>query len=52
MIFRYIVLSLFLSFLNFFKILHNTVMNYNTRNQSNDTAESQKEKKASFNAYF
>ena len=27
-------------------------MIYNTRNQSNDTTESQKEKKACFNAHF
>ena len=35
----------------FFLIFHNTVMIYNTRNQSNDTTEIQKENKACFNAY-
>ena len=35
----------------FFLIFHNTVMIYNTRNQSNDTTEIQKENKACFSAY-
>ena len=50
MIFRYIVLNLFV-FFPVFLIFHNTVMIYNTRNWSNDTAESQK-KTTCFNAHF
>ena len=42
---RYIVLNLFLFFLNFLKNFHNTVMICNARNRSNDARESQKEKK-------
>ena len=42
----------YLSLILFLKIVHNTVMIYKTRNRSNDTAESQKEKKARFNAHF
>ena len=41
----YIVLNLFLFFLDFLKFFHNEVMVYNTRNWSNDTTEGQKEKK-------
>ena len=41
----YIVLNLFLFFPNFLKIFHNTIMIYNNRNWSNDTTESQKEKR-------
>ena len=44
---------LFLFFLDFFSIFHDTVMIYNTRNWSSDTTESQIEKKKTyFNAYF
>ena len=35
----------------FFSIFHNIVIIYNTRNWSNDTTESQKEKNACFNAH-
>ena len=48
MIFR---VYLFLFFPDFL-IFHNTVMIYNARNQSNDTAESQKEKKDVFQRSF
>ena len=41
----YIVLNFFLSCLDFLKFFHNTVMIYNTRNQSNYTTEIQKERK-------
>ena len=41
-----------LSFPDFLYIFHNTVLIDNTRNQSNDTTESQKEKKPCFNAHF
>ena len=43
----YIILNLFLFSPNFLKIFHNTVMIY-TRNRSNDTTESQEEKKIHF----
>ena len=36
----------------FFLIFYNTVMIYNTRNRSNDTTESQKEKKICFDDHF
>ena len=39
-------------FLIFSRVFHNTVMIYNTRNRSNDTTESQKEKKTCFKAHF
>ena len=52
MILGYIVLNLFLFSPNLFKTFHNTVMIYNTGNQSNDTTESQKEKNAWFNVNF
>ena len=47
----YIVLNLFLFFSDFFLIFRYTVMIYNYRNRSNDTAESQKGKKR-FDAHF
>ena len=52
MIFRVYCSSFFLYFLDFLKIFHNTVMIYHTRNRSNDTAESQKEKKTCFKVHF
>ena len=54
LILGYIVLNLFLFFrvFFFFLILHNTVTIYNTRNQCNDAAESQKEKKTCFNPFI
>ena len=48
---EYIVLNLFLFSHDYFLIFHNTVMIYNTRNWSNYTTESQKEKKTCFNAH-
>ena len=45
------VLHLFLFSPDFLKIFLNTVMIYDTRNWSNDTVESQKEKKTCFNAH-
>ena len=47
----YIVLNLFLFSPDFFLIFHNTVMIYNARNRSNNTTESQKEKKTCFIAH-
>ena len=35
-----------------FLVYHNTIMIYNTRKRSNDTIESQKERKTCFNAHF
>ena len=52
MILGYFVLNLFLFSPNLFKTFRNTVMIYNTGNQSNDTTESQKEKNAWFNVNF
>ena len=51
--FFYRTLNLFLFSPDFLKIFHNTVMNKsrNTRNRSNDTTESKKEKKTCFNAH-
>ena len=46
-----IVCNLFLFSPDLFLILHNTVMIYYTRNRSNYTTESQKEKKTCFNAH-
>ena len=43
---------LFLFYPDFFLVFHNTVIIHNTRNRSNDTTESQKEKKTCFNAHF
>ena len=51
MINGYIVFSSFL-LIRFFKIFHNLLMVYNTRNWSNDTTESQKEEKTCVNAHF
>ena len=45
MIFRVHSSKFFLFSPNFLKIVHNILMIYNTRNQSNDTTESQKEKR-------
>ena len=48
----YTVLNLFLFSPDFYEIFHNIVIIYNTRNWSNDTTESQKEKiKTCFNAH-
>ena len=44
----YIVLNSFLFFRIFKKIFRNVVLTYNTRNRSNDTTESKKEKKHLF----
>ena len=46
----HIVLNLFLFSPDFLKLFCNTVVNYNTRNRSNNTTESQKEKTNCFNA--
>ena len=46
-----VLLNLFLILHDFFLIFHNTVMIYNTRNRSNATIESQKEKRTCFNAH-
>ena len=52
MIFRVYCSYLFLFYPDFFLVFHNTVIIHNTRNRSNDTTESQKEKKTCFNAHF
>ena len=51
-LFQCILFLICFYFFPFFLLLHNTVMIYNTRNWSNDTTESQKEKNTCFNAHF
>ena len=41
-----------LAALKMFMIFRNTVLIYNTRNQSNDTREGQRERNTCFNAHF
>ena len=48
----YIALNLFLLFLNFVNISHNTVAIYKTRSRINDSKESQNKKETCFNAHF
>ena len=51
-IFRVYWSEFVLFFSKFFKISYNTAMIYNTKNRSNETTESQIEKKTCFNVYI